>query len=95
MNKKQQSPKAAEEDADTKFLLSLLPQIKSLNERQNWDVSPPMYQVYTTNTNSASSYSTIQSPESIETQIRPIQSAETETAHSIEEIDEIFQNRST
>ncbi|XP_050676123.1 uncharacterized protein LOC126973049 [Leptidea sinapis] len=37
MNKKQQSPKTAEEDADTKFLLSLLPQIKSLNERQNFE----------------------------------------------------------
>ncbi|KAF9405658.1 hypothetical protein HW555_013706, partial [Spodoptera exigua] len=117
MNKKQQSPKAAEEDADTKFLLSLLPQIKSLNERQNCefrmevmnliyklkyrnsfnmshnqtysynhpgystyeqspttysiptgDMSPPVYQGYTTNSNSAISYSTIQSPESIETQ---------------------------
>lgn len=34
MNKKQQPPKAAEEDADTKFLHSLLPQIKSLNERK-------------------------------------------------------------
>lgn len=144
MNKKQQSPKAAEEDADTKFLLSLLPQIKSLNERQNCefrievmnliykikyrnsfnmshnqtysynhpgystyeqspttysiptgDVSPPVYQRYTTKTSSASSYSIIQSPDSIETQVCPIQSAETETAHSIEEIDEIFQNRST
>lgn len=34
MNKNRQSPKEVE-DADTKFLLSLLPQIKSLNERQN------------------------------------------------------------
>lgn len=34
MNRKQQSPKE-EEDADSKFLLSFLPQIKSLNERQN------------------------------------------------------------
>lgn len=32
MNRKQQPPKE-EEDADTKFLLPLLPQMKSLNER--------------------------------------------------------------
>lgn len=51
------------------------------------DVSPQVYQGYTTNTNSASSYSTIQSPESIETQVPPIESAETEPSHSIEELD--------
>lgn len=119
MNKKQPTPNEVE-DADTKFLLSLLPQIKSLDERQNCefrievmnliykikyrntyntshnqtysynhsgyttyeqshptytaDGSPPVYQAYTTNTNSR------------------IQSADNETTHSMEEIEEILQN---
>lgn len=35
------------------------------------------------------------SPESIETQVPPIESAETEPSHSIEELDEIFRDKST